>query len=80
MTDRFEVHMATEALSEEGDKIRFNILSQPCEVRVKPIEKCCSECSFWEGKFRDTTCCQVSQKKDAEIRGFRKVICARQIM
>ena len=66
---------ATQAIDDSGEEARYLMFGELRKEKIIPIEEACSKCVFWKGKFDSVEKCQIFQKKDAEMRGFTKVIC-----
>ncbi len=62
------------------DWVTFNFCGENIRKHIKPIKEACSKCAFWKGKFASRKKCQTSQKKDAEMRGFVKLVCPHQFI
>ena len=75
-----EIRQATIRTSETETRVSFDFCGEKISKDIKPIGDACSQCSFWQGKFAGIGDCQKSQKKDAEMRGFNKLICPNQFI
>jgi hypothetical protein len=74
------VSQVTQAIDEGENSVKFLCFGELREQKIKPIEETCAVCDFWKGKFNTVAECQESQKKDAEARGFHKLICPEQFI
>jgi hypothetical protein len=73
------VLQVTQALKETGGKVQFMLFGELKESNIKAINDVCNKCSFWKKRFTGILECQSFQKKEAEIRGFKNVICSEQL-
>ena len=74
------ITQVTQALNEIPSEVEYLIFGKLQKQAIIPIAVVCAKCDFWENKFSDITTCQQSQKKDAEARGFFKMICPNQFV
>lgn len=75
-----EVRLATGAIEETENTVRFLLFGEMTEKKIMPINEACPKCSFWKSKFADTKSCQAIQKEDSEARGFAKLVCPKQFI
>ena len=74
------VNQVTQAINETDNEVTHLIFGKKTKQSVIPIDQACAKCDFWMGKFATVIKCQESQKKDAEARGFNKLICPHQFV
>lgn len=74
------VTQVTQALDETDTHVDYLLFGELKHSPIIPIEQACAKCDFWLGKYNSTSECQVSQKEDAEARGFHKMICPNQFV
>ena len=73
------IGMPTRANEETETKAKFTVFGMPMEEELIPIDEVCSICDHWKKKGLGTVeKCRAYQKKGAELRGFKKVICPNQ--
>lgn len=72
------VNQVTQALDEKESEVDYLIFGVRRKQAIIPIDEACSKCDFWDGKFPTIKACQISQQKDAQARGFNKLICPHQ--
>lgn len=77
-----EIRQATIRIAEPiyTNRVSFDFCGTLVTKHTKPIEEACAGCDFWQGKFSSIQECQASQKKDAEMRGFVRLVCPRQFI
>jgi hypothetical protein len=75
------VNQVTQALDESDTKVKLLIFGELQEKVIIPIAQACGKCESWKG-YGDKSIqnCQSRQKKDAQARGFRKLICPKQFV
>jgi hypothetical protein len=69
------VTQITQAIDETDKEVKILIFGELRTEKIIPIEQACAKC---KPRFNDVKLCQSTQKKDAQARGFTKLICPRQ--
>lgn len=67
----------TQAIRETDTQVTYLSFGKPTTKNYIPIDEACAKCKPYFGSVQR---CQEEQKKDAEARGFTKLICPNQLI
>lgn len=73
------IGLTTKATGEANGIAKFTVMGRPKQEEYVPIDEACAVCDHWKKpKLGSVDRCREVQKRGAELRSFKTVICPNQ--